>query len=148
MPGNYSVDEKSGCKVWNPNPKAAETIVWAGPCVSGLAHGQGRLQWLENGQIYETDEGIWSMGRQDGKGSQVWALGRYDGEISNSEPNGRGVLILKGVRYDGDFRNGKPNGSGAVTSQRGVVKGTWKDGCLIGAKQKIAVGVPLSKCLD
>jgi len=147
MPGNYSVDEKSGCKVWNPNPKAAESIVWLGPCVSGLAHGLGKLQWLQNGQLYETDEGAWSAGRQIGNGSQIWPLGRYDGEISNSEPNGHGVLVLKGARYDGEFRNGKPNGLGTVTSQRGVIKGTWKDGCLISGKQKVAVGVPLSTCL-
>ena len=145
--GNYSVDDKSGCNVWNPNPKATETIIWSGPCASGFANGQGKLQWLQNGQVYETDEGEWSAGRQVGRGSQVWPLGRYDGEISNSEPNGRGVLILKGARYDGEFRNGKPNGSGTVTSQRGVIKGTWKDGCLTGAKQKVAVGVPLSACL-
>lgn len=145
--GNYSADKNTGCKVWNPNPKPTETIIWSGPCVSGFADGQGKLQWLQNGQIYETDEGLWSMGRQVGRGSQVWALGRYDGEISNSEPNGRGVLMLKGARYDGEFHNGKPNGTGTVTSEHGVFKGAWKDGCLIGAKQKISVGVPLSTCL-
>lgn len=145
--GNYSADKNTGCKVWNPNPKATETIIWSGPCVSGFADGRGKLQWLQNGQVYEADEGVWSKGRQVGSGSQVWLLGRYDGEISNSEPNGQGVLTLKTARYDGEFRNGKPNGFGTVTSQHGVIKGIWKDGCLIGGKQKIAVGVPLSMCL-
>jgi len=144
--GNYIVDANTGCKVWNPNPKSTETIAWSGSCTNGLAQGRGKLQWLENTNVYETDEGEWSAGRQFGRGSQVWPLGRYDGDIANSEPNGQGVLTLKNARYDGEFRNGKPNGLGVITSQRGVFKGTWKDGCLIGDKQKIAVGVPTSAC--
>ena len=145
--GAFITDGNTGCKVWNPNPKSVETIVWSGSCVNGLAQGHGKLQWLQNDKTYETDEGEWSSGRQVGHGSQAWPLGRYDGEIVNSEPNGQGVLTLKTARYDGDFRNGKPNGFGTLTSQHGVFKGTWKDGCLIGGKQKIAVGVPLSTCL-
>ena len=144
--GTFIADTKSKCKVWNPNPKSLETIVWSGSCVDGLAQGHGKLQWLQNDKTYETDEGDWSAGRQVGRGSQAWPLGRYDGEIADSEPNGQGVLTLKTARYDGEFRNGKPNGLGTVTSQRGVFKGTWKDGCLIGGKQRIAVGVPLSAC--
>jgi len=144
--GAFITDKKSRCKVWNPNPKSVETIVWSGSCVNGLAQGQGRLQWLQNDKTYETDEGEWSAGHQVGRGSQAWPLGRYDGEIVNSEPNGQGVLTLKTARYDGEFRNGKPNGFGTVTSQHGVFKGTWKDGCLVGGKQRIAVGVPISTC--
>lgn len=145
--GIFIADGKTGCKVWNPNPKSVETIVWSGSCVNGLAQGRGKLQWLQDGKVYETDEGEWSAGRQIGYGSQAWVSGRYDGEVVNSEPNGQGVLMLKTNRYDGAFRNGKPNGLGTLTSQNGVFKGTWKDGCLIGEKRKIAVGVPLSTCL-
>lgn len=123
--GIFIADGNTGCKIWNPNPQSVETIVWLGSCVNGLAQGHGKLQWLQNGKTYETNEGEWSAGRQVGRGSQIWPLGRYDGA----------------------FRNGKPNGFGTLTSQHGVFKGTWKDGCLIGGKQKIAVGVPLSTCL-
>ena len=145
--GAFIADGKTGCKIWNPNPQSVETIVWSGSCVNGLAQGRGKLQWLQNGKIYETDEGQWNAGRQVGNGSQAWAMGRFEGEVVNSEPNGQGVLTLKADRYDGAFRNGKPNGFGTLTSQHGVFKGAWKDGCLIGGKQKIAVGVPLSTCL-
>jgi hypothetical protein len=146
QPGTYIADTKTGCKVWNPNPQSVEKIIWSGPCVNGLAQGRGKLQWLENDNIYETDEGEWSAGRQVGQGSQIWPLGRFDGEIANSEPSGQGVLTLKTSRYDGEFRAGKPNGIGTVTSQHGTFKGTWKNGCLVGDKQKISVGVPLSAC--
>ena len=145
--GAFIADGNTGCKIWNPNPQSVETIVWSGSCVNGLAQGRGKLQWLQNGKIYETDEGQWNAGRQVGNGSQAWAMGRFEGEVVNSEPNGQGVLMLKTDRYDGAFRNGKPNGLGTLTSQHGVFKGTWKDGCLIGEKRKIAVGVPLSTCL-
>ena len=93
--GNYIADANNGCKAWNPNPKSTEIIIWSGLCANGLAQGRGKLQWLENNSVYETDEGEWSAGRQFGRGSQVWPLGRYDGEIANSEPNGQGVLTLK-----------------------------------------------------
>ena len=144
--GTYTADKSQKCKVWNPNPKSTESIIWVGSCVGGLAQGRGKLQWLQGDKAYETDEGEWSAGKQIGRGSQVWPLGRYDGEIVDSEPNGQGVLTLNKARYDGEFRNGKPNGFGTVTSEHGVFKGTWKDGCLIGEKRKIAVGVPLSTC--
>lgn len=144
--GIFIADKNTGCKIWNPNPRSVETIVWSGSCSNGLAQGRGKLQWLQNGKFYETDEGEWSAGRQVGRGSQAWALGRYDGEVANSEPNGQGVLKLKTDRYDGAFRNGKPNGLGTLTSQHGVFEGTWKDGCLIGGNRKIAVGVPPSTC--
>ena len=114
--GTFIADGNAGCKVWNPNPKSVETIVWSGSCVNGFAQGHGELQWLQNDKIYETDEGEWIAGRQVGHGSQAWPLGRYDGEIVNSEPNGQGVLTLKTARYDGEFRNGRPNGFGTVTS--------------------------------
>ena len=144
--GTYVADAKTGCKVWNPNPQSIEKVVWLGPCVNGLGQGRGELRWLESGDIYETDEGEWIAGRQVGHGSQIWPLGRYDGEIDNSEPTGQGVLTLKNWRYEGEFSAGKPNGTGTVTGPYGVFKGTWKDGCLIGAKQKISVGVPISSC--
>ena len=144
--GAFIADQKSGCKVWNPNPKSVEKIIWFGACVNGFADGSGRLQWLQNGQTYEIDEGTWKIGRQVGHGAQMWSLGRYDGDISNSMPNGYGILTLKGARYDGEFHNGKPNGEGSLTSRRGVFKGKWTDGCLLG-RQKISVGVPLSTCL-
>ena len=144
--GTFTADISQKCKVWNPNPKSTETIVWTGSCVGGLAQGYGKLQWLQGGEPYETDEGEWSAGKQIGRGSQVWPLGRYDGEIVDSEPNGQGVLTVNKARYDGEFHNGKPNGFGTVTSPNGVFKGTWREGCLVGEKRKIAVGVPLSTC--
>jgi hypothetical protein len=144
--GTFSTDAATGCRAWNPNPQPNETIRWEGSCVNGLAQGKGKLQWLHNGALYETDEGEWTAGRQFGHGTQQWPLGRYDGDIVDGEPNGQGVLIMKNARYDGEFRNGKPNGIGTVTSSYGVFIGIWKDGCFVSEKRKMGVGVSSSAC--
>ena len=73
--GTFIADGNTGCKVWNPNPKSVETIVWSGSCVNGLAQGRGKLQWLQNDKIYETDEGEWSAGRQVGSWLAGMAVG-------------------------------------------------------------------------
>ena len=135
-----------GCKIWNPHPQLDEVVNWSGACVNGLAHGPGSLQWLNNGKPFEKDQGEWSEGRQFGRGTQDWYLGRYDGELLNGEPNGRGVMTLQGLRYEGEFLRGKPNGTGTVTSVSGTYNGSWKDGCLIGDKRRIAFGVPSASC--
>jgi len=139
--GALIADETTGCRLWNPTPHEHETVRWSGQCVNGLAQGKGKLQWLRGGQLYEVDEGEWDAGRQFGYGSQQWPTGRYDGDLANSEPNGKGALILKDARYDGEFRNGKPNGAGIVASQYGVFSGTWKDGCYVSDQRKVAANV-------
>ena len=142
----FVADKLSGCKVWNPHPQAGESASWVGDCVGGLAHGRGTLQWQLNDKPYEKDEGEWREGRQAGQGVQDWGSGRYEGEILNGEPHGRGILQLRTARYEGEFQNGKPNGSGIAVGMDGTFKGTWKDGCLIGDKRKIAIGVSSSTC--
>jgi hypothetical protein len=143
--GSWVVDAKSGCQVWNPNPQLEETVSWSGPCVNGRAEGRGIARWSKNDIPSETDQGEWRDGRQIGKGTQSWANGQYDGELSDGEPNGHGILTLPKLRYEGDFRNGKPNGTGTLIAQGETVHGTWRDGCLQGAR-KASVGIPLSAC--
>ena len=142
----FVADVKSGCKVWDPHPEPNEAARWSGSCVNGFAQGAGRLQWLLESKPYETDEGEWNEGRQVGRGSQSWTSGRYDGELLGGEPHGQGILTLRTARYEGDFRNGKPNGTGTMTGLSGLFKGTWKDGCLVGDKRRVAIGVSSSTC--
>ena len=144
--GAFVADLKSGCKVWNPHPQPNEAVNWSGSCVNGLAQGPGSLQWLNNGKLYEKDQGEWNEGRQSGRGTQDWGLGGYDGELVNGEPQGRGVMTLQTARYDGEFRDGKPNGTGTLTSLDGLFKGDWSNGYLAGDRRKITFGVPSSTC--
>ena len=55
----WIADNKTGCKVWNSNPQANESIEWTGGCVDGYADGYGILQWkkngINNGEIHYTE---------------------------------------------------------------------------------------------
>jgi hypothetical protein len=144
--GDFLADPKSGCKVWNPHPRAGEEASWSGDCIQGLANGAGTVLWSRDGKDFEKDEGSWDRGRQSGRGVQDWRSGRYEGELIGGEPNGRGVMMLQTSRYEGEFRDGKPNGEGTVTNLQGVYKGRWKDGCLTQGKQTITFAVPSSSC--
>jgi len=144
--GQFVVDRDSGCKVWNPHPMPGESAVWAGACRDGFADGTGQLHWIRDGKPIERDEGEWRQGRQEGRGSQDWISGRYDGDLVAGEPEGQGVLSLRSGRFEGGFSAGKPNGAGTLVSLEGSFRGIWKDGCLVGDKRHIAVGVSSSLC--
>jgi hypothetical protein len=143
--GEWVVDTKSGCRVWDPNPQLEEAVTWSGSCADGRAEGQGIVQWSKAGTPFETDAGEWHDGRQVHKGTQSWPAGRYEGELVDGEPNGHGILTLQKERYEGVFRDGKPNGSGTLIAGTETLRGIWKDGCLQG-QRKASIGVPLSAC--
>jgi len=143
--GDWIADAKSGCRVWDPNPQLEESVTWSGACANGRAEGHGVVQWSKRDFPYETDQGEWHDGRQVNNGKQSWTTGRYDGELANGEPNGHGVLTVQKLRYEGEFHGGKPNGFGTLTAGNEIVRGTWKDGCLLG-RRKASIGVPLSAC--
>lgn len=138
--------DKSGCQVWDANPRLNETVTWSGNCSNGHADGFGTVQWLQDNKVIETDNGEWRDGRQVGEGEQDWPLGRYQGELADGVPNGKGVLTSQKFRYQGQFRDGKPNGNGSLTGGDQTVEGAWKDGCLQGGQRKVSIGIPLSKC--
>jgi hypothetical protein len=144
--GDWMVDARSGCKVWNPHPQPNEGVHWSGECKDGLAHGRGVVQWLRDNTPLERDEGEWHQGRQAGKAVQVWPTGRYEGEVANGEPHGTGVLTLATLRYEGQFRNGKANGSGTMVRANETFRGFWNDGCFRDGERRAAVAVPLSSC--
>jgi hypothetical protein len=143
--GEWLADAKTGCQVWDPNPQLDETVTWSGGCSGGHADGAGKVQWLKDNKLIETDEGEWRDGRQFGKGVQDWPIGRYEGQLADGLPNGVGTLTFQKFRYEGQFRDGKPNGIGSLIEANKTVQGTWKDGCLLG-QQKASIGIPLSAC--
>jgi hypothetical protein len=144
--GDWISESRTGCRVWNPNPTAKESVSWSGSCKDGFAEGAGEVQWFRNGLPYERDEGEWRRGRQVGHGLQVWPTGRYEGDVRDGVPHGRGVLSFGEARYEGEFSDGKPNGAGTLRSAKGVLQGTWKRGCFRDGKHKASIGVDLSSC--
>ncbi len=143
--GEWIADAKTSCQVWDPNPQLDEAVTWSGACSNGYADGSGKVQWLKDNKLIETDEGEWRGGRQAGKGMQDWPIGHYEGELADGLPNGEGVLTFQKFRYEGEFRDGKPNGIGSLIEGSETVPGTWRDGCLLG-QRKASIGVPLSAC--
>lgn len=89
LAGDWILSSDTQCKLWNPNPVVNESITWSGPCVDGIANGQGVVQWFLNGIPYD----------------------RYEGQVAAGRRHGLGVATYQnGVRVEGQFLDGLPNG--------------------------------------
>eukprot|EP01031_Cornospumella_fuschlensis_P007446 gene7446-9224_t len=153
----WTVDERNGCWVWNPNPQVEEIVIWNGLCEEGPAQGDGLLEWrfTEEGQprgeryvggmargrmhglgtfldaqgtVYQ---GEWQEGRENGLGLRVWVIGRYEGQWRGGKRHGRGIMFwINGNLYRGEFRDDLPEGLGEYFSvEGGWFRGTWLAGC-------------------
>jgi len=125
-PPGWSTDAQTGCRVWNDAPQPGEVMTWSGPCVNGLAHGQGTLRWAYGGSV-DSYTGNMAAGREEGRGRYAWA----NGDI-----------------YNGVFSRGLPHGQGTYTSRQNsqVFIGNWIRGCFRQGSQTAAVGVSRREC--
>jgi len=118
------ITDAHGCKVWDSQPSANESVTWSGQCVDGFADGKGKLAWFISGKPYGSYEGELKAGHYDGEGSQVWP---------------------SGARYDGTWKDDRANGHGIYRNPQGeVCSGMWLNGCFQGAGCNHSVGTP--KC--
>jgi hypothetical protein len=46
----WSVDARTGCRVWSADPQPDGSIRWSGDCQSGTASEPGILQWIRDGK--------------------------------------------------------------------------------------------------
>jgi hypothetical protein len=127
----WSVDERTGCWVWNPNPQAGQTVRWSKGCTAvGRATGHGVLEW-RTGSTVTRYEGDLRYGEPNGRGVQTRPNGdRYEGEFRDGKRNGRGVLTWPdGERYEGDFQNGVMQGDGVYIEASGNrYEGAFRNG--------------------
>lgn len=134
--GDWLRGDPAGCWVWNPNPKPNESVTWSGPCLDGKAHGDGVLQWFEDGEPGDRYEGEFREGNMHGWGIYTWANGdRYEGEYVAGKRHGQGTRTwgLKsdwaGDRYEGSYRHGFFHGRGVYEWANGDrYEGVWIDG--------------------
>jgi hypothetical protein len=129
LPG-WIADTRTGCRVWNADPRPAESVTWSGDCVDGLATGRGTAQWFTNGRPTDRYEGEYRAGQENGSGTFAWANGeRYEGEWRNGERAGRGVYVWpNGDRYEGEWRDGLRAGRGVYAWRTGDrYEGEWLD---------------------
>ena len=121
----WVTDTRTGCRVWNTNPKTNLSASWSGPCQNRVAQGHGVLQWSAN----------------DRPGD------RYEGDLVGGKYDGHGVYIsADGFRYDGEWRDGRANGSGELTTKTASYNGRWVDGCFRDGDRRAWVGVAASTC--
>jgi hypothetical protein len=127
----WIADGRTGCRVWNSDPRPGESIAWTGGCVGGRASGQGVVQWFENGEPTVRSEAEFRDGQSLGRGRFDWPDGaRYIGEYSHSGWQGRGTFVWPdGERYEGDWHDGEQNGHGVyVWADGSQYEGDWRNG--------------------
>ena len=107
---------------------------YAGPCVNGLAEGEGYATGIA------TYRGHFKAGMKDGQGVKTWPNGdRYEGGFVDDRKQGHGVYRWgrgpwQGERYEGEFAHDKRNGEGTYRYASGdVYTGEWKDDVPTGA---------------
>jgi hypothetical protein len=138
-PPGWIDGSRPGCRVWNPEPRPDESVVWTGSCANGFAQGHGTLIWLQNTQATDRFSGEYRDGRRTGRGVYIWSDGeRYEGEFRDDKRTGRGVYTWPGGRrYEGSFRDGHFHGHGAMTWADGSrYDGQWQDSRAHGSGSK------------
>ena len=128
QPG-WSVDGRTGCRVWNPDPVASQTMTWTGPCrnANNIAEGEGHLQWRNPAGVTG-----------------------YRGALSNGVRHGQGLIeFADGNRFESRFNNGRPDGPGTITlHDKTVMKVMSRDGCVReGASLLMNIGRSREACV-
>ena len=95
-----------------------ENYKYRGEFLNDLRHGEGRLEFGKDGDIYE---GEFEKGNINGKGLYIWSnKEQYKGDFVNGVKHGKGIYIWpEGNVYEGDYNNG-------IREGRGIYK--WNDG--------------------
>ena len=126
---HWSIDSKTGCRIWNDKPNPLESVFWTGECINGTAEGEGVVTWLVSGKPFAVYIGKLKRGKAEGPGTLTYANGTaYIGEFGDGVPNGRGTSTSPdGRKYVGEVRNGKRHGHGTLTLADGSVihTGLW-----------------------
>ena len=106
---------------------------YTGYFVDNLREGDGRIEFLENGELYE---GEFTKGKINGKGLYIWSNKNvYKGDFVNGIKHGKGKYKWPdGCEYEGDYNNGEREGYGTYK---------WKDGRIFTGRFKS--GVPDGK---
>src|SRR5689334_3342515 len=82
--GDWLLDTKSGCRLWDWHPDPKDRAVWTGACPGGKKQGRGVVQWYEHGQPIDRFEGTYRSGKREGFGRYQWtAETRFEGHYAN-----------------------------------------------------------------
>lgn len=123
--GDWLLDTRSGCRMWDWHPDREDRAVWDGACPGGKKDGRGVVQWYEHRQPIDRFEGSYRDGKREGFGRYVWN---------------------KDTRFEGRYANDVPDGPGTVTVVGETFTGEWKNGCFRKGNRVIAIGVERATC--
>ena len=101
---------------------------YVGEFEGDLRHGHGRIEFLDNGDLYEGD---FSKGEITGKGLYIWNNNQqYKGDFVKGIKHGKGKYKWPdGFEYEGEYNNGIREGLGTYKWKDGrVFKGRFRDG--------------------
>ena len=102
---------------------------YVGEFLGDLRHGEGRLEFLKNGDLYE---GEFNRGEITGKGLYIWSSNKhkYKGDFVKNIKHGKGIYKWPdGTEYEGDYIDGIREGNGIYRWNDGrVFKGKFKNG--------------------
>lgn len=81
----------NGARIWNPEPQEGESVRWSGGTIREgdkiYAQGYGKLEWSMDGNVFETTEGNFEHGKQNGRFTHTNANGeKFYSEWDNGEP--------------------------------------------------------------
>lgn len=112
LAGEWLVDSRNGCKIWNGWPEPGESIQWDGPCENGYASGSGTLLWFKDGKPNGSYVGERWGGKANGQGINTWlSKDRFEGAWKDDLPHGNGTYTwANGSGYQGQWREGKKHG--------------------------------------
>ena len=151
------IADRPGCYVWDSYFRPDQTVSWSGACQSGLAIGQGTLDWTASDWSVE-ESGVLDRGKHRGEWTARFDDGTvYKGPYVDGELHGQWVIrFADGVVWEGPYVNGKEHGqwverfksgacleqewrNGSREGQPGVFvtkdgnrhPGRWSDGCFL-----------------
>lgn len=81
----------NGARIWNPEPNDGESVRWSGGTIREgdklYAQGHGILEWSMDGKVFETTEGTFEHGKQQGRFIHTSSSGEKSySEWDNGEP--------------------------------------------------------------
>ncbi len=105
----WIADDRTGCKVWDRNPRPNQSVAWSGTCRNGKAHGRGGLDWFNDGKLAFHFEGMLSGGRLNGRAVETLANGdRVEGTFRDGNATGHGLYwFASGAHFDGQLPSGR-----------------------------------------
>lgn len=88
---NWIKDLNNGAYIWNPEQHEGESVRWSGNVIREgnnlYAQGHGKLEWYMDGKLFETEEGTFERGKQQGRFVHVNSSGeKFYSNWDNGEP--------------------------------------------------------------